>query len=109
MFNIEKTEITVTGVECLIARTGTVIVSSAIHDSRLNACPDIHIIVAYSSQLVDYMNDVLVKLQNKYKDGLPSSVHFITGSSRTADIEKTLIIGTHEPKQLWVYIISLYF
>ena len=66
--------------------------------------PETHIVVADQSQLTDYLDRALEILQNKYKNELPSLISNITGPSRTADIEKTLVMGMHGPKSLIVII-----
>jgi len=95
----------VTGCEFLVAHLGSVLISSAqISGRRLNVFPETHIVVADQSQLTDYLDSALAKLQNKYKNELPSLISNITGPSRTADIEKTLVMGMHGPKSLIVII-----
>jgi len=95
----------VTGCELLVAHLGSVLISSAqISGRRLNVFPETHIVVADQSQLADYLDSALEKLQNKYKNELPSLISNITGPSRTADIEKTLVMGMHGPKTLIVII-----
>jgi len=95
----------VTGCELLVAHLGSVLVSSAqISGRRLNVFPETHIVVADQSQLTNYLDHALEKLQNKYKNELPSLISNITGPSRTADIEKTLVMGMHGPKTLIVII-----
>jgi L-lactate dehydrogenase complex protein LldG len=94
-----------TGCEFLVAHLGSVLISSAqISGRRLNVFPEIHIVVASQSQLTNYLDDAMEKLQEKYKNGLPSLISNITGPSRTADIEKTLVMGMHGPKSLIVII-----
>jgi L-lactate dehydrogenase complex protein LldG len=95
----------VTGCEFLVAHLGSVLISSAqISGRRLNVFPETHIVVANESQLTGYLEEALEKLQNKYKNELPSLISNITGPSRTADIEKTLVMGMHGPKSLVVII-----
>ena len=95
----------ITGCEFLVARTGSVLVSSASHSGRqLNVFPPIHIVLAHVSQLVNYLDEALVAVQQKYGDDLPSIVSTITGPSRTADIEKTLVLGAHGPKEFIVFL-----
>jgi L-lactate dehydrogenase complex protein LldG len=94
-----------TGCEFLVAHLGSVLISSAqISGRRLNVFPETHIIVAHEAQIVDYLDNALEKLQEKYKNKLPSLISNITGPSRTADIEKTLVMGMHGPKNLIVII-----
>ena len=95
----------ITGCEFLVARTGSVLVSSASQSGRqLNVFPPIHIVLAHVSQLVNYLDEALVAVQQKYGDDLPSIVSTITGPSRTADIEKTLVLGAHGPKEFIVFL-----
>ncbi|HEY5508568.1 MAG TPA: lactate utilization protein [Paludibacter sp.] len=95
----------ITGCEFLVARTGSVLVSSASQSGRqLNVFPPIHIVLAHVSQLVNYLDEALVVVQQKYGNHLPSIVSTITGPSRTADIEKTLVLGAHGPKEFVVFL-----
>ncbi|OIP85314.1 MAG: hypothetical protein AUK44_00030 [Porphyromonadaceae bacterium CG2_30_38_12] len=92
--------------ECLVARTGSVVVSSYGDSGRqMNVYPPIHIVLAQSSQLVNYLSDAYDSLHKKYTE-FPSTITTITGPSRTADIEKTLVLGAHGPKELIVFILE---
>ena len=103
--DFENMQAGVTGCEFLIARTGSVVVSSASESGRqMNVFPPVHIVLAHISQLVDYPEDAFTEIQYKYAEGLPSSVSTITGPSRTADIEKTLVLGAHGPKEFLVFL-----
>ncbi len=91
--------------EFLVAHLGSVLISSAqISGRRLNVFPETHIVVADEAQIIDYLDNAIEKLQEKYKNKLPSLISNITGPSRTADIEKTLVMGMHGPKTLIVII-----
>lgn len=95
----------ITGCEFLIARTGSIMVSSASESGRkMSVFPPVHIVLAHVSQLVNYQEDALIAIHDKYGDSLPSSISTITGPSRTADIEKTLVLGAHGPKELVVFL-----
>ncbi len=97
----------ITTCEALIARHGTVMVSSANSAGRrLSSFPETHIVIAHSRQLVAELNDGLAGMQKKYGSILPSSISFITGPSRTADIEKTLVLGAHGPKHVYVFLMD---
>ena len=103
--SFSELNIGVTGCEFLVAHLGSVMISSAqISGRRLNVFPETHIVVADQSQLTDYLDSALEKMQIKYKNGLPSLISNITGPSRTADIEKTLVMGMHGPKSLIVIL-----
>jgi L-lactate dehydrogenase complex protein LldG len=66
----------------------------------------VHICVAKASQLVFDVKDALKILQKKYGDQLPSMISFATGPSRTADIEKTLVVGVHGPKEVYCFLLD---
>lgn len=95
----------ITTCEFLVAHLGSVLISSAqISGRRLNVFPETHIVVANEAQLTGYLDEAMKKLAEKYKNNLPSLISNITGPSRTADIEKTLVMGMHGPKSLIVII-----
>jgi L-lactate dehydrogenase complex protein LldG len=102
-----KMDAGITYCEYLIARLGSIMVSSRqTSGRRLNVYPESHIVIAYSSQIVPDIKDALKKMQEKYPNQLPSLISVITGPSRTADIEKTLVMGAHGPKQLYLFLID---
>jgi|AntAceMinimDraft_17_1070374.scaffolds.fasta_scaffold01921_8 L-lactate dehydrogenase complex protein LldG len=105
--DFHKLKVGITRCEYLIARLGSAMVSSK-HDSgrRLNFYPEIHIILAYTSQLVPDLKDAFTGIKEKYGSKLPSMINVITGPSRTADIEKTLVMGAHGPKDLYVFLVD---
>ena len=93
--------------EALSARTASVIVSSQqIIGRRAIAAPEIHIVLAYQNQLYADLSESLSYIEQKYGTLYPSQVTVITGPSRTADIEKTLVLGAHGPKKLYVLIVK---
>lgn len=103
---IKATDIGLTLCECLAARTGTVFVTSKqASGRRLPVYSNIHVVVAYTSQLVYSTKDVLKLIRSKYNE-IPSMISAITGPSRTADIEKTLVQGAHGPKEIYVCLID---
>ncbi|MBR8534727.1 lactate utilization protein [Carboxylicivirga sediminis] len=103
--DFESMQVGITGCELLIARTGSVMVSSAVASGRrLNVFPPVHVIIANVDQLVPFLDDAISRFNEKYKDNMPSQATVITGPSRTADIEKTLVMGAHGPKELIVLI-----
>ena len=68
--------------------------------------PEIHVVIAYADQLVDDLKDAFVAVQAKYSGKIPSMLSVITGPSRTADIEKTLVVGVHGPKEVFLFLIE---
>jgi L-lactate dehydrogenase complex protein LldG len=104
---ISQAEVGITLCESLVARNGSVIVSNGnAAGRRLSIYPHCHIVVAYTSQLVLDLKDAFKLLKTKYDTDLPSMISAITGPSRTADIEKTLVLGAHGPKELIVFLLE---
>jgi L-lactate dehydrogenase complex protein LldG len=105
--NFNEAKIGITRCEFLVARLGTAVVSSAqSHSRKLYVFPETHIVVAYTSQLVPELKHALQGIRKKYKDNYPSMISLITGPSRTADIEKTLVLGAHGPREYYVFLID---
>lgn len=100
-------EVGVTTCEALIARTGSIIVSNGnMAGRRLSIYPHVHVVIAYTSQIVMDLKDGFELLKSKYGQHIPSMISTITGPSRTADIEKTLVLGAHGPKQLYLLLLD---
>lgn len=105
--DFEQAEIGITMCEALIARNGSILISNAnAAGRRLSIFPHMHIVIAYTSQLLPDIKDGMEMMKRKYKASLPSMMSLITGPSRTADIEKTLVLGAHGPKELYVFLLD---
>jgi L-lactate dehydrogenase complex protein LldG len=105
--DLPEANVSITGCEALIARTGSLLMSSAQDSGRLvSVYAPVHICIAYSSQLVYDIRDGLDLLMDKYKNRIPSFITLATGPSRTADIEKTLVVGVHGPKDVYVFLVD---
>lgn len=105
--DLPNCDVSITGCEQLVARTGTIVMSAAQPSGRnTSVYAPIHICIARTSQLVYDVRDALVKVKERYKENLPSLVTFATGPSRTADIEKTLVVGVHGPKEVYVFLVE---
>lgn len=97
----------ITGCESLIARTGTMIMSSAQLSGRtVSVYAPVHICIAYTNQLVYDIGEGLQQLREAYGQNFPSMVTLATGPSRTADIEKTLVVGVHGPKEVFCFLLE---
>lgn len=97
----------ITGCECLVARTGSVVMSAAQLSGRTTSVyAPIHICIAFTKQMVYDVKDALQVMKNRYGQKLPSLITFATGPSRTADIEKTLVVGVHGPKEVYVFLVE---
>ena len=97
----------ITSCEFLVARTGTIVLSAAQESGRtVSVYAPIHICIAYTDQLVYDIRDALQLLREKYQHQFPSLITLATGPSRTADIEKTLVVGVHGPKEVYVFLVD---
>lgn len=95
--------------EALVARTGSVLLSSATAAGRrLSIYPDQQLVFARASQVVADIKDALQLAQDKFGglDKLPSMLALATGPSRTADIEKTLVLGAHGPRSITLFLLD---
>lgn len=96
-----------TSCEILIARTGSIVLSSGQESGRtVSVYAPIHVCIAYVDQLVYDIKEGLQLLKDKYPGNLPSLISFATGPSRTADIEKSLVVGVHGPKEVYLFLVD---
>jgi L-lactate dehydrogenase complex protein LldG len=103
--SLRDIKVGITGCEFVIARLGSIMVSSK-NSRRLNVYPETHVVIAYVNQLVDDLKDAFEAIHAKYSGILPSMISVITGPSRTADIEKTLVMGAHGPRELFLILVE---
>jgi L-lactate dehydrogenase complex protein LldG len=97
----------ITGCEALVARTGSIILSSAQQSGRtVSVYAPVHICIARAHQLVFDIADGLQQIREGYAQQFPSLVTLATGPSRTADIEKTLVVGVHGPKEVFCFLVD---
>jgi L-lactate dehydrogenase complex protein LldG len=91
-----------------VAETGTVVLTSGPDNpTTLNFLPDVHIVVVDAGAVAADFETVMEKLRERYGIGtLPRTVNMITGPSRSADIEQTLILGAHGPRKLHVIVVG---
>jgi len=100
-------DVSLTGCECLVARTGSIVLSSAQQSGRtVSVYAPVHICIAYTHQLVYDIKDALLLAKDKYQQNIPSLITFASGPSRTADIEKTLVVGVHGPKEVFCFLVE---
>lgn len=105
--DLARCDVSVTGCEWLVARTGSIVMSAAQKSGRtVSVYAPVHICIAFTRQVVYDIKDALQAARDKYGDKLPSLITFATGPSRTADIEKTLVVGVHGPKEVYVFLVE---
>jgi len=103
--DMSEIKVSITSCEALVARLGSVIISAKQESGRrLNFIPDTHIVIANSSQIKANIKEAFISIKEKYEGKMPSMTTMITGPSRTADIEKTLVMGAHGPRSLIVFL-----
>ena len=94
-----------TGAVAGIAETGTLMLASGPdHPTTLNLLPDTHIVVLHTDRIVGSYEDAWDVLRER--GPLPRTVNFITGPSRTADIEQTIQLGAHGPRRLHIVLVD---
>ena len=105
--DLHNCDASITTCEAVVARTGSILLSSANASGRtVSVYEPIHICIAYTNQLVFDVKDALQLMKDKYQDQIPSLITLATGPSRTADIEKTLVVGVHGPKEVFCFLVE---
>ena len=100
---LESCSVGITECDALVAQTGSVLVTSRSAGGRaLSALPPHHIVLARRGQLLGDLPDAFALLKQKYGSNYPSFISFITGPSRTGDIERILVLGAHGPRKLTI-------
>ncbi len=91
-----------------VAETGTLaLVSGTDNPTTLNFLPDSHIVVLYAEDVVGDLETVFERVRARYGAGkMPRTLNFITGPSRSADIEQTLLFGAHGPRRLHIVLVD---
>ena len=104
---IEDAEACITDCEMIVARTGSFIFSSKLNFGRTSSVYyPFHFVVVYANQVVTEIDEAFVALKKKYGIEMPSMVSLTTGPSRTADIEKTLVVGVHGPTEIFCLFVN---
>jgi len=97
----------VTAAFAAVAETGTLLlVSGADRPTTLNFLPETHVVVLRAGQIVGPYEDAWDRLRAAFDGALPRTLNFITGPSRSADIEQTIQMGAHGPRRLHIILID---
>lgn len=103
-------DIGITGADYAVAETGSVVVLPRAGLSRLvSLAPPVHLALVRPQDVVDTLDDLfLLRRLDYHRNGrdMGSYLNFITGPSRTADIEQTLVVGVHGPKEVHMVILG---
>ena len=103
---LEQCDAGLTECDALVAETGSVLVSSVSAGGRaLSVLPPHHLVLARRNQMVPNLTAALQRARDRYKNDWPSFKSFITGPSRTGDIERILVLGAHGPKRLTILLL----
>lgn len=103
---LEACDAGITECDALIAQTGSVLVTSKSTGGRsLSVLPPHHVVLARREQLLRDLPEAFEFLKRKYASNYPSMISFITGPSRTGDIERILVLGAHGPKKLTIFCV----
>ncbi|MCG6122749.1 MAG: lactate utilization protein [Microvirga sp.] len=91
-----------------VAETGTlVLVSGRDNPSTLNFLPDNHIVVVDASEIAGDYEAIWESLRARFGKGvMPRTVNYVTGPSRSADIEQTILLGAHGPRRLHIVVVG---
>jgi len=100
----EASQATITLAESLVAQTGSVFVSASCGGRGASVVAPVHIVVASVDQLVPSLDAAFTRMRESGAPEANSMLCLITGSSRTADIEKILVMGAHGPRRLVVVL-----
>ena len=100
----ENSQATITLAEVLVAQTGSVMVSAACGGRGASIVAPVHVVVAKASQLVPTLEEGFARIREHETAAKNSYLCLVTGSSRTADIEKILVMGAHGPRRLVVIL-----
>ena len=100
--NAARAEIGLTGVDYALAETGSLVLLARPEQPRsVSLLPPVHIALIRPGQIIRGFDELFELLRSDLEaTGIKSAVTFITGPSRTADIELTLVVGVHGPQQL---------
>jgi len=91
-----------------IAETGTLVMTSgADNPTTLNFLPENHIVVVEASKVTGDLESVMAEIRSTFGKGqMPRTVNFITGPSRSGDIEQKIILGAHGPRALHIVLVG---
>ena len=104
-----EVDIGITGCDFAVADTGSVVLLASADKGRaVSLLPSIHVVLVRESQIWTRMGEVFTQIEERRKEygEIPSSINFISGPSRSSDIENDLSIGVHGPAAVFVLILQ---
>lgn len=106
-----QVDVGITGCDFAVADTGSVVLVASPEQGRVvSLLPSVHIVLVDSRQIVTRMGEVWAALQRKFPlsvdQAWPAAVNFVTGPSRSSDIENDLSIGVHGPAAVLAFVLN---
>jgi len=96
----------ITGAFCAVAETGTlVMLSAADTPTATTLLPDTHIAVVRAERIVAGMEEAIALIRRERRQ-VPRAINFISGPSRTGDIEQTIVLGAHGPYRVHILVLQ---
>jgi L-lactate utilization protein LutC len=100
-------DIGLSGVEYLVAETGTLVLQTNPDEPRsISLLPPIHVAIAERKKIVDDLFDLFESSDGKVVQAMPSCITFVTGPSKTGDIELRLVTGVHGPGEIHLILMN---
>jgi L-lactate dehydrogenase complex protein LldG len=97
----------VTGCYCAVAETGTLVfVTGGETPTGTFLLPETHIAIVRADQIVPGMEDAFARIRAEYASAWPRAINFVSGPSRTGDIEQTIVLGAHGPRRLHIVLVG---
>ena len=105
---VDADAVSLTPAFCAVAETGTLVLQSSPETpTSLAFLPETHVVMLRASQMVGTYEEAFQKTRERFGEGvMPRSFNFITGPSRTADIEQRLELGAHGPRRLHIILVD---
>lgn len=102
---VDADAVGITRCYCAIAETGTLMmISRPEMPPTLSLLPETHVVLVTPDDIVPSLEDAFFRLRQEFS-GMPPAVNFISGPSRTADIEQTIVLGAHGPCRVHVIML----
>src|SRR5205823_12638496 len=96
----------ITGCACAIAETGTIAITARAATPTATALlPDTHVAIVRADRIVSGMEDAFALIRGEH-GAMPRALNFISGPSRTGDIEQTIVLGAHGPFRVHLLVIG---
>jgi len=104
---LSKADVGITHADMAVSQTATVIIKTARDEDRLTSClPRVHIAIVSITRLVEKLTDLTQYLETNFQSNEPCVISFISGPSRTSDIEMKQVLGVHGPHEVHVILLE---